>query len=613
MLLDHSIIISSINISIIIILLLSVFIPSLTHNIYPNLNTNNLYSSIIKNLSFTSTIPLATSIIFNSPSIIILITIWIPNNSLNINTELNFDQNFNIFLSIALLVSWSIFQFSLYYMLNDPNSNNFFLLLIIFLLNMIILTSANNLFLLFIGWEGVGFLSFLLISWWFTRNNANTAAIQAIIYNRIGDIGLLVFLSLNISYFNSWSLSELNILSPPSPNNFLLLGILLAAIGKSAQFGLHPWLPAAMEGPTPVSALLHSSTMVVAGIFLLIRTHFLYQFSPYFNNLCLLIGSLTALFAATTAIYQHDIKKIIAYSTTSQLGLMMIAIGLNQPIIALFHICTHAFFKAMLFLSSGSIIHSLNNEQDLRKMGGLFLILPNTSACILLGSLALSGIPFLAGFYSKDLIIEIAFTNVSNSISIFTLIIATFLTPSYSIRIIFFCFLNNPSFTSLSPTNEENPNLNNALNRLAIGTILSGWFLSTFLINIPPIFINYSSKFLILLILFISAIISILFISHYSLHTPQNSSPNYFLSHQWFFENLTHQFIFFNSFFYSLFLSTRNIDQGWNENINPQGLNTISTLTSQTLQLSQTALINQYLLISSITFSILFLTSYILN
>nr|YP_010388438.1 NADH dehydrogenase subunit 5 [Asthenactis papyraceus]UPP55887.1 NADH dehydrogenase subunit 5 [Asthenactis papyraceus] len=628
MFLNYFNIIISINTSLIIILFLSIFsfqspnnhnfntYFNINNNSSNNLNNNNLmFSSIINNLALLSLIPLILSITYNTPSIIILITNWIPNNSLNINIELNFDQNFNIFFSIALFVSWSIIQFSLYYMTNDPNSNNFFRLLIIFLLNMIILTSSNNFFILFIGWEGVGFLSFLLISWWFTRNNANASAMQAIIYNRIGDIGLLMFFSLSISNFNSWSLSEISTLLPQtSPlNNFLLIGLLLAAVGKSAQFGLHPWLPAAMEGPTPVSALLHSSTMVVAGIFLLIRTFPLYQNSHSFNNWCLLIGSLTTLFAATTAIAQYDIKKIIAYSTTSQLGLMMIAIGLNQPNLALFHICTHAFFKAMLFLSSGSIIHSLNNEQDLRKMGGLFFLIPNTSACIFLGSLALSGIPFLAGFYSKDLILETCFNNISNTTSIILILIATMLTPAYSIRIIYFCFINTPSFSPLSPTNEENSYLNNALNRLAFGAIISGWLIYTFFMQNNPIIINSIIKLIILIIITISIIFSFFLLSFLSSNILSNLNSNFFLTNQWFYEHLSHQFFLFYFFFHSLFLSTRNIDQGWNENINPQGLNFISTTASQTYQLSQTAHIKQYLLSSILTFLVIITLTYFIS
>nr|YP_010042761.1 NADH dehydrogenase subunit 5 [Iconaster longimanus]QPC56404.1 NADH dehydrogenase subunit 5 [Iconaster longimanus] len=624
-------IIITINISIITILTISIFffqnpnsinpqnpLPNHTPNTsFSNLNKNNLFFiSLLKTLTTLSLIPLLIQTCLILPDTVFSFNNWLPNNTSNTTIQFLFDLKFNTFLSIALLVSWSILEFSLFYMHYDPNPNNFFRLLIIFLLNMILLTCSNNIFLLFIGWEGVGFLSFLLISWWFSRTNANNSAIQAIIYNRIGDIGLLLFFSLSISYFNSWSIPEIQAINlPNTPNpNLLLLGILLAATGKSAQFGLHPWLPAAMEGPTPVSALLHSSTMVVAGIFLLIRLNPLYHNTTSFNTWCLILGSLTATFAATTAISQHDIKKIIAYSTTSQLGLMMIAIGLNQPNIALFHICTHAFFKAMLFLSSGSIIHSLNDEQDIRKMGGLHLLLPNTSACITLGNLALSGIPFLSGFYSKDLILEIGLTSLSNFTSVILSLLATLLTAAYSLRITFFCFLNNSSFSPLNPTNEENPNLTNALNRLAIGTILSGWILSNFFLFTNPPTIPSLLK-LSTLSLTLTGILFTFSITQNLTTTPNPSiisTPNTFTTNQWFYENISHTFLLHYSFFTSLTLNTRNLDLGWNENLGAQGLASLSSNTLQNYQLTQTGYIKQYILFSFLTFITIIITTFLI-
>nr|UPP55861.1 NADH dehydrogenase subunit 5 [Cheiraster sp. SS-2022] len=623
-----------INISIILILTLSsLFNQNQNNTFFSNTNNpftgtsfnpnfsllhkdNTFFTSILKILALLSIFPLFINIFLANPDLTITLNNWFTNNSFIISLELNFDLKFNLFLSVALFVSWSIIEFSCYYMNNDPLPNNFFRLLIIFLLNMLLLTSTNNIFLIFIGWEGVGFLSFLLISWWFTRTNTNNSAIQAIIYNRIGDIGILLFFALSITFFNSWSLSEINALNQNSYiHNILLIGILLAAAGKSAQFGLHPWLPAAMEGPTPVSALLHSSTMVVAGIFLLIRLDQIYNNSPTFNTWCLFLGSTTALFAATTAISQHDIKKIIAYSTTSQLGLMMVSIGLNQPNIALFHICTHAFFKAMLFLSSGSIIHSLNDEQDLRKMGGLYFILPNTSACILLGSLALSGIPFLAGFYSKDLILEMGLSNFSNFIGIILSLVATFLTATYSIRIIYFCFFNNPSFSPLSPTNEEDHNLTNALNRLALGTIISGWIISTFVLFNNPLIISLILKNSPFLLTLISISLSISLLSSLACTNLLNqvNSINSFTSNQWFYDNISHSLLLSSSFFSSLFLSSRNLDQGWTENLGAQGIGHLSFLSTQTYQPSQSGYIKQYLVFSSIAFIVTLTSSWISN
>nr|CAD70485.1 NADH dehydrogenase subunit 5 [Pisaster ochraceus] len=614
-----------INSSLIIILFSSIFFFQLTNSTStghsnPNLNalgirTNNTFSLvnknntffiiILKSLAILSFIPLVLTVSLNSPDIVFILNNWFSLNSFSFNLELHYDLKFNLFFFTALTVSSSIIEFSHYYMSNDPNKNAFFHLLIIFLLNMIILTFSNNIFLLFIGWEGVGFLSFMLISWWQTRTNANNAALQAIIYNRIGDIGLLLFFALALISFNSWSLSEISIINTENIINvkLLLLGSLIAAAGKSAQFGLHPWLPAAMEGPTPVSALLHSSTMVVAGIFLLIRISPIYSNFNEFNSWCLILGATTAIFAATTAISQHDIKKIIAYSTTSQLGLMMVAIGHNNPTIALFHICTHAFFKAMLFLSSGSIIHSLNDEQDLRKMGGLFFILPNTSACIILGSLALAGTPFLAGFYSKDIILEISLSNLSNFFSLITSFIATLLTAVYSMRIILFCFTNTPLFGPLSPTSEEDNNLVNALNRLAIGTIISGWTITSFALFTAPITLQLILKSLAFLITLAATLYSASIINNLMCLT-FNSTPvsliNEFTTLQWFYQNISHRTLSYFSFLTSLTLSTRNIDQGWNENIGAQGISTSSSYLSKTYQLTQTGYIKHYLLMSSL-------------
>nr|QKN98955.1 NADH dehydrogenase subunit 5 [Henricia pachyderma] len=600
----------SINISIILILFSSIFFsnnplstpnsPATIHDRNFNIENNVFFTSTLRNLALLSLIPLTINIIYQSPILSVNLNPWVNNNSLLINLELNLDLNFSIFLSTALLVSWSILQFSLYYMNNAPLPNNFFRLLIIFIFNMIILTSTNNVFLIFIGWEGVGLLSFILISWWSTRGSANNSAIQAIVYNRIGDIGILTFFAITLLNFNSWSLTNIN--NTENLNiNILLFGLLLAAAGKSAQFGLHPWLPAAMEGPTPVSALLHSSTMVVAGIFLLIRLSPLYNNHPNFNNWALTLGAITAIFAATTAISQHDIKKIVAYSTTSQLGLMMVAIGLNQPNIALFHICTHAFFKAMLFLSSGSIIHNLSDEQDIRKMGGLHLILPNTSACIVLGSLALSGTPYLSGFYSKDLILETGLTNISNLVNISLALIATALTSAYSTRILYFCFIQSNNTNTLPPTNENNQNLTAPLNRLALGTLLSGWIISNFILfNEPPI-ISTISKNLALIAAVIGLTTSISLIPALQKSSTININAANFSSNQWFYQNILHNITILATFTTSLLLSNRNLDQGWNENLTAQGATRTIQNISQTYQNTQTGYIKQYLVSSTIT------------
>jgi len=414
-----------------------------------------IITSLFVSISAFLSLFLFYQVIFNHYENNVVIATWINSGTLNVNWSIKVDALSSIMLVVVTLVSSLVHIYSIGYMSHDPHKPRFMAYLSLFTFAMLTLVTADNFLQLFFGWEGVGLCSYFLIGFWFKKDSANAAAIKAFVVNRVGDFGFALGIFLIFYLFGTVNYSEVFQQIPKIIDNELLfLGInikaidlicillFIGAMGKSAQIFLHTWLPDAMEGPTPVSALIHAATMVTAGVFLVVRCSPIFEYSPFTLNIITIVGMTTAFFAATVALVQTDIKKIIAYSTCSQLGYMFFAAGVGAYNVAMFHLFTHAFFKALLFLGSGSVIHSFKDEQDINHMGAVYKKLPYTWILMIIGTLALTGFPFLSGFYSKDAIIEFAYLKGNTAgyyaagIGIFTAL----LTSIYSWRLIFKTF-----------------------------------------------------------------------------------------------------------------------------------------------------------------------------
>ena len=421
----------------------------------------------------------------------IVIATWINSGELNVNWSMKIDPLSAVMLVVVTSVSALVHIYSIGYMSHDPHKPRFMAYLSLFTFAMLMLVTSDNFIQLFFGWEGVGLCSYFLIGFWFKKESANAAAIKAFVVNRVGDFGFALGIFLVFYLFGTVNYSEVFEQIPTiTEKNLNFLGfdinaidlicllLFIGAMGKSAQILLHTWLPDAMEGPTPVSALIHAATMVTAGVFLVVRCSPIYEYSELALNLITIVGMTTALFAASVAIVQTDIKKIIAYSTCSQLGYMFFATGVGAYNIAMFHLFTHAFFKALLFLGSGSVIHAFKDEQDINEMGGVWKHLPYTYAMMIIGTLALTGFPFLSGFYSKDAIIEFAYLR-DNTVGYYAAgigIFTAFLTSIYSWRLIFKTFhgeYNNKKM-KISETHESPLVMLIPLVLLSIGAIFAG-------------------------------------------------------------------------------------------------------------------------------------------
>ncbi len=416
---------------------------------------------------------------------------WMTSGTFDVVWSLRFDQLAAVMVFVVSVVSACVHVYSIGYMHHDPSIPRFMAYLSLFTFFMLALVTADNLLQLFFGWEGVGLCSYFLIGFWYDRPAANAAAIKAFIVNRVGDFGFALGIMGVFLVFGSIELPAIFGAAPEKAEatisflgleghalTVLCILLFIGAMGKSAQLGLHTWLPDAMEGPTPVSALIHAATMVTAGVFLVARMSPLFEYAPVALTVVVVVGGATAFFAATIGLCQNDIKRVIAYSTCSQLGYMFFACGVSAYSAGIFHLMTHAFFKALLFLGAGSVIHAMSSEQDMRKMGGLYRLIPLTYGLMWIGSLALAGIPVFAGFYSKDVIIESAFAahTLAGDFAFWAGIAAALMTAFYSWRLLIMTFHGAPRADerTMAHVHESPLSMIAPLVVLAAGAVFSG-------------------------------------------------------------------------------------------------------------------------------------------
>lgn len=582
---------------------------------------------------------------------------WIFSNFLQIKWIFLYDSLTALMLIVVSSISTCVHIYSLEYMSEDPHLQRFISYLSFFSFFMLILVTGNNLLQMFMGWEGVGLCSYLLINFWFHRLQANKAALKAMIVNRIGDFGLAMGLFLIFSIFKTIDYDILQIMTPTFNNNSLtyiinysfdtltLISFLLfiGAVGKSAQIGLHTWLPDAMEGPTPVSALIHAATMVTAGVFLICRTFYFFEYSPNTLILVTILGSLTAFIAGTIGLVQNDLKRVIAYSTCSQLGYMVFACGVSHYDIAFYHLTNHAFFKAALFMGAGSVIHALQDEQDMRKFGGLKNFLYFTFSVISIGSLSLIGFPFLTGFFSKDAILEAgaSFLTIESYFGLSLGISGAFITAFYSLRSLSRTFFGEPlGFkTYFEKSHESGKLMNNPLFLLSIAGFCAGFILNELIIgfaspywntSILPIYDNITFfefenldiliKLLPLIFTFLGATISFYVYNNTSLVFQQIllkikltfmfKTVYTFLNKKWFFDKIYNEWINQNILNWGYNYTYQLTDRGIIEFFGPEGLYRLFfTITTKINRLPSTFLLH-FLLVLSTSFILIFFFNY---